>query len=89
MQSPNPISLWYEGALVPPAACSHPSPFPSRPHLHKEQLAGDIFDTSSCLSLRIAAFHLWQLIAERWGKGTRAKATQLRCLLTNHIYLPP
>lgn len=54
LSSPNPdcIPPWYEAALVPPASCAHPSPSPSSsyPHPHKEQLAGDIFDTSSCLS---------------------------------------
>lgn len=45
--------------------------------------------TPPAVSVHIAAFHLWQLIAECGGKGTYAKAAQPRCLLTNPITCPP
>lgn len=45
--------------------------------------------TPPAVSVHIAAFHLWQLIAECGGKGTYAKAAQPRCLLANPITCPP
>lgn len=78
--------LPYEAALLPSAGCSHPShPLPI---LTKSSLQVTSL-TPPALSLHIAAFHLWQLIADHWGKGPYAKAACLRHLLTNNILCPP
>lgn len=94
LRSPNPdcIPPWYEAALVPPAGCTHPSPSYPHPHPIPIPTKSSLQVTSltpPAVSLHIAAFHLWQLIAQCWGKGTYAKAAHLRCLLTNHITCPP
>lgn len=66
------------------AALTHPIPIPAKSSLQVTSL------TPPSLSLcYVLAFHLWQLIAECWGKGPYAKAASLRHLLTNGITCPP